>query len=328
MTDITAVVLTIGEETTIRAIESLERQTFLPKEIFLIKNVTPFHKALNLGALKVKTPFFIQVDSDMILDKNCLEDLRGHMTDNIGIAIGTLRDPLMGAISGVKMFRTECFERVQCRNSISSDTDFYAEIAKYGWWTIYFLNPRNTDQSSPLWHTSGEHSPVYTPLYTYSKYYLLGSRYRYRRSLEGLKWRFQQLQSSNHHASLIAQIAMAHGIFLEEQEDLLRPYSRNEDFNFLEYFLASEGSYDFGKVKIFPLSALRPEIEFENFYRLGVDLRRSNAFPAFKYFMAMLDETRDDFSWIGRVGLCHGIFSEAYSEKRIKMEYGMVREFL
>ena len=96
MKDITAVVLTLGDETTQRAIDSLERQTVLPEETIIIGNVTPFHKAINLGASKVKTPFIIQVNSDMILDENCLEDPRKSMADNVGVVIGQLMDPLMG----------------------------------------------------------------------------------------------------------------------------------------------------------------------------------------------------------------------------------------
>jgi hypothetical protein len=94
MSDITAIVLTIGEETTDCAIDSLKRQTVLPEEIIVIRNVTPFHKALNLGVSKVRAEFFIQVDADMILDENCLEDLRERMTENVGIAMGQLRDSI------------------------------------------------------------------------------------------------------------------------------------------------------------------------------------------------------------------------------------------
>jgi hypothetical protein len=118
MNDISAVVLTLGEETTQRAIDSLEGQTVLPKEIITIRNVTPFYKAINLGASKVKTPFFIQVDSDMILDENCLENLGESMTDNVGVAIGQLRDPLMGMESGVKLFRMITFFIVISENMV------------------------------------------------------------------------------------------------------------------------------------------------------------------------------------------------------------------
>ena len=124
MNDITAIVLSIGEETTKRAIDSVKKQTLLPKEIVIVENVSPFNKALNKGASNVETEFFIQVDSDMILDENCFQDLRSCMTDDVGVAIGQLRDPLMGMESGVKIFRKICFDKVQFKDSVATDNFF------------------------------------------------------------------------------------------------------------------------------------------------------------------------------------------------------------
>ena len=63
--DVTAVVLTVGEPTTAEAIESLRRQTVPPRDIVVVRDVKPFHQALNADAAQVKTPFFLQVDADM-----------------------------------------------------------------------------------------------------------------------------------------------------------------------------------------------------------------------------------------------------------------------
>ncbi len=330
MSDITAVVLTIGEKTTKRAIDSLKKQAVLPKEIIIIRDITPFHKALNLGASNVKTEFFIQVDSDMILDENCLKDLRKYMTENVGIAIGQLRDSLMGVITGVKMFRKKCFEKVQFKNSISPDTDFYVDIEKHGWTQIHLLNSSYTGNPSKLWHTFGEHRPTYTPLYTYSKYYLLGRRYRYRKDLGGLRWRFRELRRNNHNLSLVAEIAMAHGIFSQEENDLLKPspYSCNQDFDFLDNFLKSEGIYDIRNIKNLPFLALNPKTLFKKLYKLGIDLRSNNSFPAFKYCMDSLNKCNEDIAWIAKVGVCHGIFQEVYLEERSEKEYDLLNEFL
>lgn len=330
MSDITAVVLTIGEETTQRALDSLKRQTVLPEEIIVIRDVTPFHKALNLGASKVQTEFFIQVDSDMILDENCLEDLRGHMIEdnNLGIVVGPLRDTLVELISGVKMFRKKCFEKIQFKNSVSPDTDFYNDIEKYGWKCIYVLNLRYSVASNGFCYTFGEHNPVYTPLYTYSKHYILGRRYRYRKDLEGLTWRFRELQNSNDGIQLIAQIGMAHGIFSKETKDLLKPYSRNQDFDVLENFSRSKGNSDIESSDILPFLTLEPKKVFEEFYKLGIGLRRSNSFSALERCMNILGKGHGGSSCIAKVGLCHGIFSEAYSEKRVRKEYGMLSELL
>src|SRR2546421_10917476 len=65
--DITAVVLTVGEGTTDRAIASVRRQTLPPRQILVIEEVTPFHRALNLASSRVVTPLFVQVDADMVL---------------------------------------------------------------------------------------------------------------------------------------------------------------------------------------------------------------------------------------------------------------------
>jgi len=323
-------VLTIGEETTSRAIASIEKQTLQPTEIIVIENVSPFHKALNLGASKVKTEFFAQVDSDMILDENCLEELRKCMTENVGIAIGQLRDPLLGVTSGIKMFSKECFEKIRFRNSVSPDTDFYNDMQKHGWKIRYALNLGYKVESNKLWSTFGEHRPTYTPLYTSSKYYVLGSRYRYRKDLEGFKWCFLGLQNGRDSIPIIAQIAMAHGIFSEEKTDLLMPslYTSNEDFNFLEKFLRREDNYDTKEPHILSLMTSKPKAIFRNFYKLGIDLRGNNSSSGLRDCINILDKIRNNFSWIARVGLCHGIFSEAYNEERVNQEYDKVKELL
>lgn len=330
MNDITAVVLTIGEETTSRAIASIETQTLQPAEIVVIENVSPFHRALNLGASKVKTEFFVQVDSDMILDENCLEELKKCMAENVGIAIGQLRDPLLGVTSGIKMFSKECFKKIRLRNSVSPDTDFYNDMQKHGGKIRYALNLGDKGELNKLWFTFGEHRPAYTPIYTYSKYYVLGRRYRYRRDLEEFKRRFLRLQNSRDTISIIAQIALGHGIFSEEKTDLLRPslYTSNEDFNFLEKFLRIEDGNCIKELDILYLLTSGPKAIFTNFCKLGIDLRRINSSSALGDCMGILDRSRDDFAWIAKVGLCHGIFWEAYNGERVNEEYEKVRELL
>jgi hypothetical protein len=327
MSDITAVVLTTGEETTQRAVDSVKKQTLPPEEIIIIKNITPFHKALNLGASRVKTEFFVQVDSDMILDENCLEALRKCMMKDVGIAVGHLRDPLIGRVSSIKMFRKKCFEKVQFKDSISSDTDFAKDISQCGWKTVFAL--RFIDKTDKkLWHTFGEHRPNYTPHYTYSKHLLEGRRWRYRKDLGGLFWHLAKLKNSNCSVSLIAQIAISHGIFMEEENDLLNPYSKNEDFDFLERFLTKTGTYNINRLEILPFFIFNPKKAFKKYYKLGINLKRVDAFPAFKYCMGILNKSRDDFSWIAKVGLCHGLFLEDYSEEKFEKEYHKLNEFL
>jgi hypothetical protein len=326
MSDITALVLTTGEETTQRAINSVKEQTLKPKEIIIIENVTPFHRALNSGSSKVKTEFFVQVDSDMILDEDCFEQLRKFMKPNTGAVYGDLRDSLIGRTCCVKMYRSKCFDFVQLRDSISPDTDFRDDMIKQGWSASRAL--RLVGETTNLWHTFGEHKPSYTPQYTYSKYLLEGRRYRYRKKLGALIWHLKRLRDSSHEVSLIAQIAMLHGIFLNEDSDLLKPYSRNLEFDFLEGFLKSKGSFKINRSTALSFSVFRPRKTFKQYFELGTELRKANAFPSLKHCMDALNKTSDEFNWIAKTGLCHGLFSQYYSEERVEKEYKKLSELL
>jgi hypothetical protein len=327
MTDVTAVVLSIGEETTTRALDSIQRQTLPPRETITIHDVSPFYRAFNLAAAQVTTEFFVQVDSDMILDEHCLQYLRSCMTDEVGIVMGHLRDPLMGRIGWVKLFRTKCFATVQYRDVISPDVVFRDELLRHGWQTVYALRSLNGSPKD-LWHTFGEHRPAYTPHYTYSKYMLEGRRYRYRKAPGPLLWHFKQLRKSRHPAAFVAQIALAHGIFIRDETDLLKRYERDKDFESLEEFLAQTAPYKPCRISHLQAFTCSPKKTFQRNYRLGVELRQANAFPAFTDCMERLDTSHDPLAWVAKVGLCHGLFAETYDEKTCRSEYDLLRELL
>jgi len=133
MSDVSAVVLSIGEPYTRRAVDSLASQTMPPEDVIVVEHVSPFCRAVNDGARRVRTPFFVQVDADMILDPGCIEVLRRHVRSDTGVVVGALRDSLAGQAIGVKLFRTECFQRLEMPDSISPDTDFGEMLPRHGW---------------------------------------------------------------------------------------------------------------------------------------------------------------------------------------------------
>ena len=73
--DVTALLLTVGEPYAERALASIQRQTMPAAAVIAVRDVIPFHRALNQGAAQICTPFFVQVDADMILDVSCFADL-------------------------------------------------------------------------------------------------------------------------------------------------------------------------------------------------------------------------------------------------------------
>jgi hypothetical protein len=322
MSDITAVVLTIGEKTFDRAVDSIMAQTLPPKELVVVRNREPFHKAFRSGVRRVKTDFFVQVDSDMVLDKNCFHDFRTLMGEDVGIVMGLLRDQLLGRISGVKMFRKRCFQGTSFKDSLAPDTDFYADMAKRGWQRLYALNHRS--KSRQFRHTFGDHEPEYTPLYTFCKFYVFGRRCWYRRDLGRLMIYFAQLHNTNKGISLIAQIGLAQGVFGKETGDLLRPFSSHESFDRLNTFLEGTDTYNVSEQEIMTFFDLNPKETFRHFYRLGGELGKRNAYPKFKECMDYLSENRNNSGWLGKLGLCLGLFSNKHRDNELERAWQLL----
>ena len=235
--EVTALVLTVGEKTTEEAIRRLKEQTVPCHEIIVVRNVTPFHKAIDRGISRVKTPFFLQCDADMLLDPDCIETMQKFVRDDTGVLIGYLSDELLGTVQAVKMFRTECIKKLMFSNSISPDTDCINRLSKMGWKFVFVSRGEERYGHAP--DVLGAHKPEYTPLYTFEKFKLEGSRIRYRGVFQEFASCLEKLKDSQHPMAPIALIGLCHGLFIEERKDRLRPYSPSKDFELLEKFMAS-----------------------------------------------------------------------------------------
>jgi hypothetical protein len=324
--DVTAVVLSIGESYTDRALASVRRQTLPAADTILVRNVSPFHCALNTGAAQVQTPFFIQVDADMVLDDTCFEELRTLMCNGVGIVSGFLRDPILGRTHGIRVYRTECFERVRIRDSISPDMDFGLDIAHLGWVRVYALKYRG--EWTQHCHTFGDHRPDYTPHYTFCKFLLEGVRSRYRRREGRVHRIFHQLRKSDHRVATLALIAAAHGLFQREQRDLLVPYERTPAFEWLDAFLAAaDGGPNAADAEADGTTTDSHE-HFKRAYARGVTYHRRGASVAFLGELHGLKQRSDLAAWLALVGLCHGLFHDHYSDAAADAAYASLAEIL
>ena len=322
--DVTAVVLTMGEPTTREAIDSLRRQTMRPREVIVVRGKAPVHKALNTGAAQVKTPFFIQVDTDMILDPHCIAALRSNMRRRTGIAVARLRDALIEQVEGVKLFRSKCFESEVFPNSISPDTDFVNAIARRGWETIR-IGCLGADQ----WATFGEHRPNYTFLYTYHKSLRQGRRYRYRRSISSLQRHLGRLELSRHSSALVAQIGLAHGIFLNADWDLHDMTHNDKSFARLDTFLRRPQTDNGSTAAALPPLEAPAAESFRRVYRLGRDLGDAGNSQAFMQLMRHLDHTGlIGRAWMLKIALCQGLLSAATEEANIEADFRVLQDFL
>lgn len=324
--DVSAMMLTTGESTTQEAIGSLERQTLRPCQTIVVRNVSPFHHAINTGVAQVKAPFFVQVDADMILDPHCIAALRHAVRPNIGMVVAQLRDALVGQVVGIKLFRTKCFETSAFPDSISPDTDFVNAIEHAGW-KIKYIGKKGASALDG-WDSFGEHRPAYTPAYTYRKHLLEGSRYRYRRTLHAFLWRLHRLEESRHPLALLAQIGLARGLFLDGSRDLLGAGEFDDSFSQVDAFLHAPPTADTHRMPALALVEDAVQERFFTVYRRGAALRAAGDIAEFRRLMAEFEDREGShLRWVCKVALCQGLLAHAGTGTAMEVDYERIRGF-
>lgn len=122
--EITAFVITSGEPSTRECISRLERQTVRVK-VDVIENVSPMWAAFDQMHKRVQTPFFVQVDADMMLEPDAIETLYNGITEagpKCGQFVGWLwGDAERTALTGCKIYRTEIATRYPYTESLSCE---------------------------------------------------------------------------------------------------------------------------------------------------------------------------------------------------------------
>ncbi len=320
--DITAMIMTVGEDTTQRAVDSVARQSLPPHDIVLDYSPGSFHYKFNANVSRINTEFFVQVDSDMILDKTCFEDLASGFTNGVGVVYGQLRDPMEGRIVGVKMYRRTCFDTFRLQDHISPDSDFINQIARLGWTKVFVV--KHTRGPREYWHTVADHQPHYTADYTYSKYLIMGMRDRYWKRIRSLKGRLQRLHRHSHPNALIAVAALVSGVFIEESRDLAGNQRRYAPPDVLVQALDTCRHTAIDHVRIGGMIKNDVGKVFEKFCRLGSELRQKNERCAFRETLKNLGTRQENLAWVGQVGLCRGFLSPHHSHRQLRNDSKMI----
>jgi len=314
--DVTAVLLTVDEPYAARARGSAERQTLAFADVVVVRGVVPFHRALNQGAAQVRTPYFMQIDADMVLDPTCCADLRAAIAARAGVVVGHLRDAMLGRIAGIKLFRSACFAPDQFPDSISPDTDFYNAIERRGWSTVYAIQPAAVTGDWP--HVFGEHAPDYSSLYTFRKFTLLGARHRYRRAAVQVRQLLHRLHNSPHPMARIGVIGTAYGIGLPTLHDALTPAEGSPEHARLEQFLARCRGEAAPPAALRDVAALAIPQAWSAGCRCGATLYRDEAAAVFvaavRHLCDALSDVRGTPALVALAGLCHGLLAERVDE--------------
>ena len=178
--ELTAFIITCGESPTSLAAceDALEKQTIQYK-LEYIKNVSPMGQAYQAMIDRCKTPYYAQVDEDMILRFNALECLLEAMKaqpDDVAVVCGALHDVDTNRyVYGVKLFRHDAAKLVKYDNGLASDIGFNTQLQALGW------------RVEGLPHTDiyGDHAPFQTPRSAFKRWKRL---YEKQRKYKKMDW--------------------------------------------------------------------------------------------------------------------------------------------
>lgn len=275
MNDVTVVLLSLGEPFAERALESIQRQSLTPAAILRVEGVSPFTRAICEGARQVKTTYFLQLDSDMILDSNCLRTLRAKMGPDVACVVAHLRDPMVGRVVGVKLFRTQLMQDYPFPDSVSCDVDWLRAVQDRGWkWHL-------------LSNTLGSHEPDYNPNYTFCKNLRWSSAYLNERDYAGIRSHLRQLLESQHPNRWLALLGFAEGMARPQSGDSLVRYPQHPKLAGLQARILP------GWKRLDPPTCERAQEAFE----LGYTLGRAGQLVCWEGSLA----------WAGVLGVCLGV---------------------
>jgi len=148
---------------------SIQNQTVSFK-IELILDITPMHKAFQKMLDNCKTPYFVQVDEDMILDNNAIETLYNSIINSPDLTTMICYDlfdcHLQKTIEGVKIYKHDIFKKFPYENKMGFEMNQLSQLEQQGY------NYKIIKQ------IIGKHSPYWTNINIYNRYYELIMRNR------------------------------------------------------------------------------------------------------------------------------------------------------
>ena len=176
---LTAVLVTCAGPTRLAAKRALEQQT-LGHTSAIVANVTPMDRAFQAMIDAVATPYFVQVDEDMILHPDALQRMLAVM-EHADVRTWQIAFPLFDShlqrlILGCKIYRTDVARQYPYRSSPSCEVDQYRRAEKDGYAVIRM--PLTDD-----W-VVGSHEVPPDPRVTFERYLRLARKCRAR----GTRW--------------------------------------------------------------------------------------------------------------------------------------------
>ena len=152
-------------------LKSVKCQTLHAAHIIVVCDTVPLPKAQQQGLEQVTTPFFVAVDDDMILYQDCFEKLLASISQNEQCAdmAYRLRDPILGNVVGIHIYRTEPVKRIGFWHPEAKDPK---RLMRTKLIENYFLCKYSPE-------IVGQHHPSYTPEEIFAKFRYHGEKLVY-----------------------------------------------------------------------------------------------------------------------------------------------------
>lgn len=135
MPEVTLFIISCGEESFEECLEAINKQTIYDKlKIEIIKDVYPMSRAFNAMHERCSTPYFIQVDADMILNKNACELLYNEaLSTNFltYVVYGQLYEEGFGIGGTVRCWKKSFFNYFKFRDVRTVDRDLFKRAKRF-----------------------------------------------------------------------------------------------------------------------------------------------------------------------------------------------------
>lgn len=158
----TVFLLTVGDPAFQACKRSVEEQTGASFNVETIQDVCPFNAAAQEMIARCTTPYFIQVDEDMVLHPDAVSRMEQQMAQapaDVGMICFHLYDEDRECpIQGVKIYRTESMKRVSFLDLKASEMNLLDQMGEQG--IRWILHP----------DVLGRHGTQYTPDTIYRRY--------------------------------------------------------------------------------------------------------------------------------------------------------------
>jgi len=174
---LTVFLISSGEPSAAECRERLERQS-VEFQLEEITGFTPMWKAFQEMHLRAETPYFCQVDADMLLGPTAIADLLTKIQEH-GAKCAIYCAWLWGdaeerAITGVKIYRTDVVVSYPYTDSVSCDQDQFEALESDGFTSTFGPAPRTEEECAGL------HYSLQTPAMAHQRWRRLMEKFRAR----------------------------------------------------------------------------------------------------------------------------------------------------